>query len=171
MSRRTEIAVAGWLAAAVVATLIGLAAIRLIGESIVGTPDGVLSEQEVAAAVATLPSPSDAPTTSAPSTSASSTSAPSSPALSSSPSAATSPAALGGERAFAVTGGTAVASCADGDRARLVTWAPAQGWTVAEVERGPARDVKVEFAGPGGESELRVRCRGGVAVQHESGGD
>jgi hypothetical protein len=158
MNRRTLVAVAGWLAAAVVATLIGLAAIRLIGESIVGTPDGVLSAQEVAAAVAALPSPSGAPSTSPPSPSPS-------------PGGTTRPQAADGNRTFAVTGGTGVASCSAEDRARLVTWTPAQGWTVAEVERGPARDVKVEFEGPGGESELRVRCRGGVPVQHDSDDD
>ncbi|WP_033345250.1 hypothetical protein [Catenuloplanes japonicus] len=157
MSRRTLVAVAGWLAAAVIATLIGMTAIRLIGESITGTAGGVLSEQDVAAAVASLPAqPSSAP--------------PPSPTASASPSLSSSPPAVTSGKTFAVTGGTAVVSCAANDRATLVTWTPAQGWHVAEAERGPARDVKVEFEGPGGKSELRVRCNGGVAVQHHSGG-
>lgn len=164
MSRRTVIAVAGWLAAAVAATLIGVAAIGLIGESITGTPGGVLSEREVLAALDSLPppaSPSPSPTAAGPAPTAS-------PTPSASASASPSPA---DRRSFAVAGGTAVAACAADGRAELVTWSAAQGWSIAKVERGPAREVRVEFEGAGGNSELRIRCSGGVPVQHGSGGD
>jgi hypothetical protein len=50
--RRPMIAGAGWLAAAGIATVIGLAGIRLVGESLTGTPGGVLSQDEVERALA-----------------------------------------------------------------------------------------------------------------------
>ena len=43
MGRRTFLVVAGWLATALVATLIGLAAIQVVGEGLTGTPGGVRS--------------------------------------------------------------------------------------------------------------------------------
>src|SRR4051812_30564477 len=46
--RRTAVVVLGWLAAALVATLGG---IRLVSESLTGTPGGVLSQDDVARAL------------------------------------------------------------------------------------------------------------------------
>lgn len=45
--RRPMVAGAGWLAAAGIATVIGLFGIRLVGESLTGTPGGVLSQEDV----------------------------------------------------------------------------------------------------------------------------
>lgn len=145
MRRRSILAVAGWLATAVVATLIGLAAIRLVGESITGTPGGVLSQREVEQALAEEPaSPpvSPGPTTGAPG-----------------PSGATPSAPAAGRRVFTTAGGTAVAECVPGG-VRLVSWSPAQGYRAGDVDRGPDDDVEVKFEGPSGEYELKVRCVG-----------
>ncbi|MEU6073374.1 septum formation initiator [Micromonospora sp. NPDC047074] len=161
MRRRSFLAVAGWLATAVLATLIGLAAIRLVGESIAGTPGGVLSQDEIEHALAspepnatapTGPPPSGAP----PSPTASGSAGPVAPS-------ATGSAQPGVRRAFATTGGTAVAECGP-DGVRLVSWAPAQGYRVSEYDRGPDDDVEVTFTGPGGEFELQVHCVGGEPV-------
>lgn len=53
-------------------------------------------------------------------------------------------------------GGTVTASCAGGEPT-LLSWTPAQGYAVDEVER---EDAKVRFDGPGGRSEVRIRCAG-----------
>ncbi|MGS2616496.1 septum formation initiator [Micromonospora sp. LZ34] len=144
MRRRSILAVAGWLATAALATLIGLAAIRLVGESITGTPGGVLSQREVERALASAEPPAAPPTgaSPAPSTGAAS---PSGPAV--------------GRRMFTTAGGTATAECGPGG-VWLVSWAPAQGYRVGEVDRGPDDDVEVTFEGPAGEYELKVRCVG-----------
>ncbi|MEU4717082.1 septum formation initiator, partial [Micromonospora purpureochromogenes] len=55
MPGRPLLAVLGWLATAVAALLVGLAAIRLVGESISGTPGGVRSQEEVRRALAAAP--------------------------------------------------------------------------------------------------------------------
>ncbi|MBM0260891.1 hypothetical protein [Micromonospora sp. 4G55] len=47
---------------------------------------------------------------------------------------------------------------------RLVSWAPAQGYRVRDVDRGPDEHVEVRFAGPEGEDELRVVCVGSPPV-------
>ncbi|MER6592120.1 septum formation initiator, partial [Micromonospora purpureochromogenes] len=64
---------------------------------------------------------------------------------------------------LATTGGTAVAECGPSG-VRLVSWAPAQGYRVRDVDRGPDEHVEVRFAGPGGEDELRVVCVGSPPV-------
>jgi len=156
MRRRSFLAVAGWLATAVLATLIGVAAIRLVGESIAGTPGGVLSQEEVERALA-----SPAPTASfGPGGTAGPGASPSAGATGSTP--------AGIRRAFATTGGSAVAECVSGG-VRLVSWTPDPGYRVAEVERGPDDDVEVSFAGPAGEFELKLRCVGvePVSVEHD----
>ncbi|MFG1775924.1 septum formation initiator [Micromonospora sp. NPDC049051] len=150
MRRRSFLAVAGWLATAAVATLIGVAAIRLVGESIAGTPGGVLSQEEVERALA-APGPT-APQTGGPSPTATGSGGPSTPAAGGS-----SPA--GARRAFATAGGSAVAECGPGG-VRLVSWTPAPGYRVSDAEPGPDDDVEVTFVGPSGEVELKVRCVG-----------
>ncbi|SCL53154.1 hypothetical protein GA0070606_2076 [Micromonospora citrea] len=139
MRRRSLLAVAGWLFTAVVATLIGVAAIRWVGESIAGTPGGVLSQEEVERALA-----APAPTT---------------PGAGPTSAASAGATPRGERRAFATEGGTAVAECGPGG-VRLVSWAPAQGYRVSDFDRGPDDDVEVAFTGPAGEFELKVRCVG-----------
>ncbi|MGC5287480.1 septum formation initiator [Micromonospora sp. DT231] len=149
MGRRSLLVAAGWVATVAVATLIGLGAIRLVGESITGTPGGVRSEAEIERALA---SPEPAPTgatgggSAAPGTTGAAPSA--------------SP---GVRRGFATDGGTAVAECG-ADGVRLVSWAPAQGYRVRDVDRGPDDDVEVTFAGSTRQYELKVRCIGSEPV-------
>ncbi|MGC5055021.1 septum formation initiator [Micromonospora sp. DT48] len=154
MGRRTFLAVAGWLATALVATLIGLAAIRLVGESLTGTPGGVHSQEEVARALAE-PVPSGAPTGAAPPDPGE---APSSPVPPTGP--GTEPA---DRRGFSTVGGSAVAECRP-DGVYLVSWSPRQGYRVKDVDRGPDDDADVTFVGPSGEYELSLRCAAGVPV-------
>lgn len=158
MGRRTLLATAGWLAAAVVATLIGVAAIRLVGESITGTPGGVRSQAEVERALA-APVPVSPPTASPSPTGSGSTSPP-----------GVAAATPGLRRSFATSGGTAVAECVGAD-VRLVSWAPAQDYRVKDVDRGPDDDAEVTFAGPAGEFEVKVGCIGGEPVARPGDGD
>ncbi|WKU05832.1 septum formation initiator [Micromonospora sp. HUAS LYJ1] len=156
MGRRTLLATAGWLAAAVLATLIGVAAIRLVGESITGTPGGVRSQAEVERALA---APEPTPTS------------PSAPASSAPPAPTTGPAPTPGQRrSFSTPGGTAVAECV-GAEVRLVSWAPAQDYRVKDVDRGPDDDAEVTFAGPAGEFEVNVGCIGGEPVARPGDSD
>ncbi|MET7749576.1 septum formation initiator [Micromonospora sp. NPDC005367] len=149
MRRRWLLVVVGWLATAALATVIGLGAIRLVGESLTGTPGGVRGEDEIARALASAPpalARSGAPSTSSPSA----------------PSAGDSPV----RRTFTTGGGSAVAECVP-EGVRLVSWAPAQGFRVRDVDRGPDDDVEVSFEGGAGEYELKVRCLGREPVAVE----
>ncbi|TDC32551.1 septum formation initiator [Micromonospora sp. 15K316] len=158
MRRRWLLVVVGWLATAALATLIGLGAIRLVGESLTGTPGGVRGEDEIARALASDPPPS-------PPSGAPATSSPSVAPVTSSPSASPS-SGSSARRSFATGGGTAVAECTPGG-VRLVSWAPAQGFRVRDVDRGPDDDVEVKFDGAGGEYELKLRCIGREPVAVE----
>ncbi|MFK4244605.1 septum formation initiator [Micromonospora taraxaci] len=155
MGRRSILVATGWVATAAAATLIGLGAIRLVGESITGTPGGVRSEAEIERALA-APEPVPTGTTGAASTA---------PGTSASPggTSAAPSASSGVRRGFATDGGTAVAECGAGG-VRLVSWAPAQGYRVRDVDRGPDDDVEVTFQGPTREYELKVRCIGSEPV-------
>ncbi|MEU4482716.1 septum formation initiator [Micromonospora sp. NPDC023966] len=151
MGRRPLLAAAaGWLATTIAATLVGLAAIQLVGVGITGTPGGVRDERDVARALA-----SPAPVTATPAESA----------TAATPTAATSrpPAAGGSRRTFVTDGGSAVAECGPAG-VRLVSWSPAQGYRVKDADRGPDDHVEVRFVGAEGEHELRVRCRGSEPV-------
>ncbi|MET7948514.1 septum formation initiator [Micromonospora sp. NPDC005324] len=147
MGRRSILVATGWVATAAIATVIGLGAIRLVGESLTGTPGGVRSEAEIERALA---APEPAPTTGTASAAPGTT--------------GTAPSASSGaRRGFATDGGTAVAECGVGG-VRLVSWAPAQGYRVRDVDRGPDDDVEVTFQGPTREYELKVRCIGSEPV-------
>lgn len=145
MSRRTLFAAAGWLAAAVVATLIGVGALRLVGESIAGTPGGVLSQEQVSRELAQSPTPGST----------------SQPAATPSPSAnVSSSSPPGSQKVARANGGSVVAECRGG-LAWLVSWAPAPGFGEHEVSRGPAAEAEVDFRGPAGRSKIKVRCDSG----------
>ncbi|MEU4551940.1 septum formation initiator [Micromonospora violae] len=157
MGRRSILIATGWVATAAVATVIGLGAIRLVGESITGTPGGVRSEAEIERALA-APEPAPPSTnTAAPGSTTSAAPGPTS-TVSVAPSASS-----GIRRGFATDGGTAVAECGAGG-VRLVSWAPAQGYRVRDVDRGPDDDVEVTFQGASREYELKVRCIGSEPV-------
>ncbi|MFJ6167768.1 septum formation initiator [Micromonospora orduensis] len=149
MGSRSILIAAGWVATVAVATLIGLGAIRLVGESITGTPGGVRDEAEIERALASSEPAATGATGGASPDASAGTVAPSS--------------SSGMRRVFATDGGTAVAECGAGG-VRLVSWAPAQGYRVRDVDRGPDDDVEVTFEGSAGEHELKVRCIGAEPV-------
>ncbi|GAA0403140.1 hypothetical protein GCM10009541_52840 [Micromonospora gifhornensis] len=163
MGRRTFLAAAGWLATAVVATLIGVAAIQLVGESLTGTPGGVRSQQEVARALAEPPPvvPSANPTAAPPSPSGTPTDPSGTPT--SVPGTVSPSTDAGSRRSFSSPGGSVVAECVPGG-VYLVSWTPRQGYRVDDYDRGPDDDAEVTFVGPTGEHELSLRCQGGVPV-------
>ncbi|MCW3844366.1 septum formation initiator [Micromonospora yasonensis] len=152
MGRHPILAAVGWLAATVAATLVGVGAIQLVGAGITtGTPGGVRDQRDVERALA-APEPVSPPPSREATPEPTPTAGPSSP----------SP--TGGARgSFSGAGGRAVAECGPSG-VRLVFWAPAQGYQVKEVERGPDDHVKVRFVGPPGEQELRLRCVDGEPV-------
>ncbi|RAN94496.1 Non-specific serine/threonine protein kinase [Micromonospora saelicesensis] len=167
MGRRSILVATGWVATAAIATVIGLGAIRLVGESLTGTPGGVRSEAEIERALA---APEPAPTTStasaAPGTTGTASAPPGTTGTASAAPGTTGPApsaSSGARRGFATDGGTAVAECGVGG-VRLVSWAPAQGYRVRDVDRGPDDDVEVTFQGATREYELKVRCIGAEPV-------
>ncbi|MEU8110954.1 septum formation initiator [Micromonospora sp. NPDC048947] len=166
MGRRSILVATGWVATAAIATLIGLGAIRLVGESLTGTPGGVRSEAEIERALA-APEPAPTGTASAapgPTSTASAAPGPTSTASAAPGMTGPAPGASSGtRRGFATDGGTAVAECGVGG-VRLVSWAPAQGYRVRDVDRGPDDDVEVTFQGAAREYELKVRCIGSEPV-------
>jgi hypothetical protein len=163
------LAAAGWLAAAAVAVLIGLGALRLVGESIAGTPGGVLSQEDVGRELARSPGGPAATGPGSPPASGSASSASASPA---SPGATVSPtgsapapraSSPGPRRVFTTRGGNAVAECR-GSSVWLVSWAPAPGFWEHEVDRGPGPEAEVDFRGSAGRSRIKVSCPGGQPV-------
>jgi hypothetical protein len=142
---------AGWVAAAVVATGIGLGGIRLVGESLTSTPGGVLSQDQVTQALGEASGEPDEPSLPASPTSAEATESPS----------PTGPAPV--QRSFSSRGGTAIAACR-GATAALLSWSPRQGYRVDKAEPGPGDEVEVRFRGGDGRSELKISCSGGAPV-------
>src|SRR5690606_26404028 len=138
---RSVLATAGWLAAAVVATLIGLGAVNVIGTGITDAGTGeAYSPERVARELAspTAPVPPGASPSATP----------------------TSPPAAGVRPALSTPGGVVVAECV-GDDVLLSSWTPAQGFRVTDFDRGPDDDAAVRFEGPTGEVEVHVRCVSG----------
>lgn len=154
------LAVAGWCLAVGAATMIGLAALRVVGEGLTGGPAGeVLDQQEIARQLAAAsPTPSASASATVPPAPAP-TGLPASPATSPDP-PSPSPSDTAVQQVAATPGGTVVAAC-DGALARLVSWAPAQGYTASDVDRGPDDDAEVSFVGAAGEYEVTVVCAAG----------
>jgi hypothetical protein len=149
MARRLIIA-AGWLAAAVLAVLVGLVAVSLIGDGLVSPAAKPLSPSDVARELAAEP-----------------TSTPS-PSLSPSPSPSTSaPSSSAVSRTFRTRAGTVVASC-DGDSGSITLMSPGSGFTVHERDgsegefRGVSDDhdrVKVDVSCADGRPDLEIESR------------
>ncbi|NUW40385.1 hypothetical protein [Nonomuraea rhodomycinica] len=152
--------VVAWAATAAAATGAAVAVLGLLGGSLTAGSGRVLDRDDVRAALASatarphptgtgIPAPS-------PDTPASSPATPE-------PSPGTSAPAAGG-RLLQTAGGTVIASC-EGDRVRLRSWSPAQGFSVDGVEPGPALRAKVEFEPEEGEEvEVTIVCSGGRPV-------
>ena len=128
MARRLIIT-AGWLAAAVLAVLVGLVAISVIGDGITSPIARPMSRSDVERELAAQPPAS-------------------SPSWSAAPSSAPAPSRSGSApRSFPTAGGTVVARCVDG-AALIVSMSPAQGFGLHEREDGPQHDgAEGEFRG------------------------
>jgi hypothetical protein len=138
VNRRVILAVAGWLAAALVATAVGVAAVSLLGEGISDSATRPLSADEVRRALArSTPAPTPSPTGSA-----------------------ARPPAAGPARSFSTAGGTVIAGCA-GDQATLSSWSPAQGFHSEDVARGPAPTASLTFESDEEEIHVAVDCASG----------
>jgi hypothetical protein len=150
MLHRPFLAAAGWFAAAVAATLTGLAAVQIIGNGITASADGgVLTPQQVGRQLASaMASPSADP-------------AAGSPAVTPTAASIAGPSSGAGDRkALTTPGGAVIAQC-NGPTVLLLSWAPAQGFGVKRADRGPADHADVTFEGAAGKVELRVRCADG----------
>ncbi|AWS43317.1 hypothetical protein [Streptosporangium sp. 'caverna'] len=133
VSRRLLLVVAGWLATALVATAAGVTVLNVLGGSLTGAGGHALTPEEVRAELAAA-SPR--------------------PPL---PSSADSPGPAAHTKVLSTGGGTVVAVCRDG-LVRLRSWSPAQGYSVDDVEPGPARQAEVEFESGRSELKVEVRC-------------
>ena len=161
VKRRWGLAALAWVAAAVLTTVIGIAAVESLGNGILGSPDQPLTRGDVASQLAASPAHSGG-TLSA---------SPSAPSPSAPPSGSTAPSSPTSTRVFTIDGGTVLASCDEG-LATLLSWSPAQGYHVLRVERGPARSVEIRLGNGSGKdggneghgSRLTVSCRDGRPV-------
>jgi hypothetical protein len=141
MARRL-IVTAGWLAAAVLAVLVGLLAVNIIGDGLTAGSTRALSEGEVERQLAGQPG--------TPSASTGVGSRPSEPGAAA--------------RTFTTRAGTVVGRCA-GDRPEVVSMSPAQGYSVHDRDTGPqSDDADGEFRGAGRDDrvEFEIVCAGGV---------
>lgn len=138
------LAVVGWFAAAALATVVGVAAVSMIGTDIVGETARPLTHDQVTRALATAepvasPSPASA-------------------------SASVSP-RPGGSKVLGTPGGTVVARCANG-LVTLVSWSPGQGYRSDDVHPGPDHEASLKFESDNREVRVRVDCRDGVPTAH-----
>ncbi|MEV8507759.1 hypothetical protein AB0368_23465 [Actinoplanes sp. NPDC051475] len=118
MNRRTLLVTAGWAGAAVLAVLVGIAAIGVIGADLTDAGSRPRTEAQVARELASVPSPVPSASPSRPS-----------PRPSASQAAGDAPVAV--SRTLATRGGTVVARCAGG-RPQIVTMSPAPGFSLHE---------------------------------------
>ncbi len=136
MDRRLVLAVAGWLVAALAATVAGLVVIGSFGGAFRGPGDQALLGG------------GGPPRTR--------------PARPAGHRARAPP--LGrrdGEPGRVHRGGTVVVFCTAG-RAQLTSWTPAQGWQTDDVEPGPDDRAKVKFESGELEVEVETHCEGDV---------
>ena len=161
MRRRSLLAVAGWLGAAALAVLVGLGAIKLIGDGLTDNSTPALSAAEVDKRLGDNPSASlgASPSTAATKPSASTTE----PSASVTTKPSWGAASRSEPVAKATRGGTVVARCT-GARAEIVTMTAALGFTVHEKDSGPQAEAEGEFRGTSDHHDrvkIRVTCAGG----------
>jgi hypothetical protein len=139
--------IAGWLGAAILATLLGLAAIAVVGNGLTSAGNTTLSEADVAgqlAPAAPPPSPSPSPSSAAPS--------PGAPA--------------GGTKRTKLTRGGVVTARCVGARVEIVM-APAQGFAVHEQSTGPQDSAEGEFRSDSDDKDrvkVNARCDAGIPL-------
>jgi hypothetical protein len=168
---RTLLGFAGWLAAAMVAAVIGIAAVRFIGAGLQpATPEALNAAQVAEALGSPAPplSPSESPPLSPPLSPSPSRSEPPSTPPSPSPSFPPSPsgtaagpaatAASGRTQTFAARGNLVTARCAGGVVDVLST-SPAQGWGTHEIHDG-RREAEADFRSGRQRVKLRIGCDG-----------
>ncbi|TYB58603.1 septum formation initiator [Nonomuraea sp. PA05] len=137
--------VVAWVVTALAATGAAVAVLGLLGNGLTGTDSHVLSREDVREALATATTRAAVTAGATPSQTAQQ------------------------GKLIRSAGGTVIASC-DGDLVTLRSWSPAQGYSVDEVGRGPAREAKVEFEPEEGEElELKITCVGGAPVSRVGG--
>jgi hypothetical protein len=133
---------AGWFGAAVLAVLVGLAAISVIGAGLMSSDAKPRTEAEVAREAAGLPT-AGVPTTTPPVRT----------------SIGPSPAS---DRTLITKGGTVVARCV-GTQAEIRSMSPVPGYAVHERDQGPQTEAEGEFRSTSDNHDrvkFSVRCAG-----------
>ena len=159
-SRVPVLLVLVWVGGLLVATSVGLLAVRLVAAQVGDPAVAPLSAVAAASGAAT---PSGAPRSAGPPVTPtgappSGTAAPSAPPATTSPPSA--PPATVSAQTFAVTAGTLGVQCA-GSTLRLLYATPAQGYAIDERSVGGA-EAEVRFRGAGTRVRLRLSCATGV---------
>ncbi|MGV9779021.1 hypothetical protein [Streptosporangium sp. NPDC003464] len=135
MRRRALLGLGGWLTAAVLTTATGTWAVSLIGTDITGQVVRSMTLEEVERAlITTSAGPAVAPPASA------------------------GPYAETGN--FSYAEGSVTGAC-DAGQALLLSWSPAPGYGVDEVERGPAAAVSVVFESDDRKTAISLTCPSG----------
>jgi hypothetical protein len=145
VTRRMLFAIVGWLAAALVATIIGVRAVSLLNEGITDSMARPLTSAEAQRALDR------------------STQAPAE--TSEDPDPATPSLPAGPTQLFKTAGGTVVARCA-GNQVILSSWSPAQGFRGENGKRGPAPSVSLKFESDEAEISVTVECTSGTPQVH-----
>ncbi|MFC7330010.1 hypothetical protein [Marinactinospora rubrisoli] len=155
MKRQSLLAVGGWVAAAALAVGVGVTAVSLLGTGITsGAVQPVSQDDALELLSSAHESPSPSPGVSA---GASVEPSPSAGTGGSGPSPDTAEAEV-----LQSVAGSVAARCV-GDEAVLDWWAPAQGYTLDDVDAGPDDDASVEFESEqdAPDVEMKVVCVAG----------
>ncbi|RCV53873.1 septum formation initiator [Marinitenerispora sediminis] len=154
MKRQSLLAVGGWVAAAVLAVVVGVTAVSLLGTGITSGAVRPVSQDDAEQQLASR-EPSAPP--------AAGGSAPASPSPSGGADGAAPSAGAPEAEVMQSDAGSVAARCV-GDDAVLDWWAPTQGYTVDDVDSGPDEDVSVEFESQqdAPDMEMTVVCAAGT---------
>lgn len=169
-----------WIAAAAVAIAVGTAAVGALGDGIIDDAPDALTSTEVSAALADAPTATATRSPSAPSPPATSSSTPppaSTPADPPPPDGTDPPAETtepadpppadpppaGQQLVTSSAGGTVISECNDG-LVTLLSYSPAQGFAVDQVDAGPTDHASVRFEGGDVRVDIDVRCDGNTPV-------
>ncbi|MFC7343496.1 hypothetical protein [Saccharopolyspora griseoalba] len=139
---RIALAVLGWLAAACVAVAVGLVAVSALGRGVLASGPPLTEPAEVEAELARPASPAPADP------------APESPATD-------RPPARDVER---TPGGSVVTGCDESGRAVLLSWSPAQGFRVDDVDDVPESEAELTFESRDATVDVSVSCTDGNPV-------
>lgn len=154
MGSRTAFAMVGWLVAAAAATVVGLGAVRVIGEGITGTAAATLTQEEVAEALASPAPASAAPPGAAPSGSAA-------------PSASPEPTRTRPAPTTLRPGGSTITAHCEGELVKLDGVTPPFGYQTVEYddELTDEADVRFDRGGRGqgsGRLDVQITCVDGT---------